>query len=68
MIAYLAVILGSLALSLALTPLSVRLGVRLVVVARPGGRRRHVGIIPRLGGLAVLVAFVGGAAISLAGT
>jgi UDP-GlcNAc:undecaprenyl-phosphate GlcNAc-1-phosphate transferase len=35
------------------------------IVDRPGGRRRHKGVVPRLGGLAILGGFVGGALISL---
>jgi UDP-GlcNAc:undecaprenyl-phosphate GlcNAc-1-phosphate transferase len=66
LIAYLAVFLASLVLALALTPLSIRLGRRLGIVARPGGRRRHEGNVPRLGGLAVLGAFIGGTLVSLA--
>ena len=65
MIAYLGVFLTSLCLSLALTALSVRLGQRLRIVARPGGRRKHRGIISKLGGIAILGGFIGGALISL---
>ncbi len=39
------------------TPLVGHLGRKLNVVDRPGGRRRHRGTVPRLGGLAVFVAF-----------
>ena len=66
MIAYLTVFLISLGLALVLTPLSIRFGQRRDIVARPGGRRRHKGSISKLGGLAILGAFVGGALISLA--
>jgi UDP-GlcNAc:undecaprenyl-phosphate GlcNAc-1-phosphate transferase len=65
LIAYLAVFAISLALSLVLTPLSIRLGRRTGIVAHPGGRRQHKGLVPKLGGLVVLGAFVGGALISL---
>lgn len=41
-----------------LTPLSVWLGRRLGMVDWPGGRRHHEGGVPRLGGLALFVAFV----------
>lgn len=47
----------SLLLSLLLTPLAARLGHRLGLVDRPGGRRRHQGIVPRTGGLALFTAF-----------
>jgi UDP-GlcNAc:undecaprenyl-phosphate GlcNAc-1-phosphate transferase len=66
LIAYLVVFALSLLLSLVLTPLCIRLGVGTGIVARPGGRRQHVGLVPKLGGLVVLGAFVGGALISLA--
>ena len=45
-------------LSFALTPLSMRLGVRLGLVDRPGGRRKHRGVIARTGGVALYAAFV----------
>jgi len=48
----------SLGLAVLLTPLVGRLGQRLGVVDRPGGRRSHKGEVPRLGGVAVFVAFV----------
>jgi len=44
-------------LTLALTPLARWLGFRLDLVDRPGGRRAHVGVIPRLGGIAMYVSF-----------
>jgi UDP-GlcNAc:undecaprenyl-phosphate GlcNAc-1-phosphate transferase len=45
-------------LSLGLTPITRRLGHRLGIVDRPGGRRTHRGEISRMGGVALLVAFV----------
>lgn len=65
MIAYLAVFLTSLGLSLALTPLSIWLGRVLGIVDRPGGRRQHKGDVSRLGGIAILGGFVGGSLVSL---
>lgn len=47
----------SLALSIALAPLARRLGLQLGVADRPGGRRQHQGVIPRLGGIAMYVGF-----------
>ncbi len=44
-------------LALTLTPLSARLGRRLGLVDRPGGRRRHEGVVPRTGGVALYAAF-----------
>lgn len=40
-----------------LTPFADRLGRRWGIVARPGGRRRHVGEVSRLGGVALFAAF-----------
>jgi UDP-GlcNAc:undecaprenyl-phosphate GlcNAc-1-phosphate transferase len=44
-------------LALLLTPLAGRLGHRLGIVDRPGGRRAHKGQVSRLGGVALFVAF-----------
>ena len=65
LIAYVTVFLASLGLSLALTPLSIKLAKKLDIVARPGGRRKHTGNIPKLGGVVILGAFVGGALVSV---
>ncbi len=48
----------SFGLALVLTPVAARLGRRLHIVDRPGGRRRHEGAVPRLGGAAVMIAFL----------
>ncbi len=45
-------------LSLVLTPLTARLGRRLGLVQLPGGRRKHTGAVPRIGGAAIYIAFV----------
>jgi len=45
------------ALSLLLTPLARRLGPRLGIVDAPGGRHKHTGMVPRLGGMPLYVAF-----------
>ena len=45
-------------LALALTPFLGRLARRWGVTATPGGRRRHPGPIPKLGGVAIYIAFV----------
>jgi UDP-GlcNAc:undecaprenyl-phosphate GlcNAc-1-phosphate transferase len=55
---YLLVFSISFALAFILTPLASRLGHRLGIVDRPGGRRGHRGEVPRLGGVALFVAFV----------
>lgn len=65
MIAFLIVFGVALALALVLTPLSIWLSRRWDIVARPGGRRKHRGEVPKLGGLAVAGAFLGAALVSL---
>lgn len=45
-----------------LTPLVRRLSWRMEIVAEPGGRRRHSGRIPKLGGLSIFLAFALGVA------
>ena len=47
----------SLIVSLAVTPLARRLGAHRDIADRPGGRRRHRGVIPRLGGIAMYAGF-----------
>jgi UDP-GlcNAc:undecaprenyl-phosphate GlcNAc-1-phosphate transferase len=44
-------------LALVLTPLAGRIGQRVGLADLPGGRRRHSGIVPRTGGLALYLAF-----------
>jgi UDP-GlcNAc:undecaprenyl-phosphate GlcNAc-1-phosphate transferase len=50
--------------SLALTPLARRLSLRWGVVARPGGRRQHEGVVPKLGGIPLLGALLLATAVS----
>jgi len=57
LIQYLLVTLGACVLALAITPLAGHLGWRLGIVDRPGGRRVHLGVVPRLGGIAVFLAW-----------
>ena len=57
--AYVIVFLIAFILSLAMTPVSIKLGRRWGIVDRPGGRRLHQGEISRLGGLALCTGFVG---------
>jgi UDP-GlcNAc:undecaprenyl-phosphate/decaprenyl-phosphate GlcNAc-1-phosphate transferase len=64
MFPYLAVFLVALATSLALTPLARRLSLRWQILARPGGRRQHQGLIPKLGGLPLWGAFLVGAVLA----
>jgi UDP-GlcNAc:undecaprenyl-phosphate GlcNAc-1-phosphate transferase len=54
---YLLILLLAFSLSLLVTPLAMRLGHRWGLVDRPGGRRKHRGVIPRTGGLALYAAF-----------
>lgn len=61
---FLIVFLASLGASLALTPLARRLSFRFDLLARPGGRRLHQGLIPKLGGIPVFFAFLLGAALA----
>lgn len=55
---YLLIFGTSLGLAILLSPVAARLGVRLDIVDRPGGRRRHEGQVSRLGGVAVFIAFL----------
>ncbi len=54
----------ALTLALILTPLGGRLGARLGIVARPGGRRHHHGVISRLGGMGLALGFFGALVVS----
>jgi UDP-GlcNAc:undecaprenyl-phosphate GlcNAc-1-phosphate transferase len=54
---FLAVFLTAWLTAFALAPVAGRLGRRLGLVDRPGGRRQHRGVIPRTGGLALFAAF-----------
>ncbi|MFO7633875.1 MAG: MraY family glycosyltransferase [Caldilinea sp.] len=54
---YLITLLFSLSLTLALTPLAGWIGRRWKLVDAPGGRRKHKGVIPRTGGLALFGGF-----------
>ena len=56
---FVAVFACGLLLALAATPLAAALGRRLGLVDRPGGRRRHRGIVARTGGIALFTAFMG---------
>lgn len=52
--------------SLATAPFAQRLGQRLNLADRPGGRRQHVGVMPRLGGIAMYVGFTSAVLATLA--
>ena len=60
-----AVVFGvALVISLILTPLTTRLGKRLGLVQEPGGRRKHKGAIPRIGGIPIYFAFIAAVLVS----
>lgn len=60
---YLLIFAAALGSSLLLTLVARHLSFRLNIVAEPGGRRRHLGRIPKLGGLPIFVAFFVGVAL-----
>lgn len=66
LLGYLAILGGSLVLSLLLVPLALRIAVRRQVLDHPGGYKTQPAPVPYLGGLAMLIAFaavIGGAAV-----
>jgi UDP-GlcNAc:undecaprenyl-phosphate GlcNAc-1-phosphate transferase len=52
-------------LTVLFTPVAARIGRALDLVDHPGGRRRHAGIVPRTGGLALFAGFFGAVLITL---
>jgi UDP-GlcNAc:undecaprenyl-phosphate GlcNAc-1-phosphate transferase len=54
---YLATFLFALLLTYLITPWAGQLGLRLGLADQPGGRRRHRGVIPRTGGIALFGGF-----------
>ncbi len=61
---YLVIWLTALGVSLAVTPLGWRLGERMGVVAHPGGRRRHRGVVSTLGGVGIAAGFFAALGVS----
>jgi len=55
---YIAVYIGSAFLALLITPIVIRIARRLNIVAVPGPRDVHKGIVPRIGGVAIFFAAV----------
>ncbi|MEM7029972.1 MAG: MraY family glycosyltransferase [Chloroflexota bacterium] len=53
------VLIAAFAIAVLVTPLMIRLAPKLGVVAVPGGRRQHQGLISELGGVALFLGFVG---------
>ncbi len=64
MIGHALVVLIAFLLAVFLTPVSMAAARRLGLVDRPGGRRRHQGVIPRIGGLALFGGFIGAVLLS----
>jgi UDP-GlcNAc:undecaprenyl-phosphate GlcNAc-1-phosphate transferase len=58
--AFLFIFLVAVVISAVMAPVAQRLGRRLGWVDRPGGRRKHRGVISRLGGMAMYVGFTVG--------
>ncbi|MCS7059574.1 MAG: MraY family glycosyltransferase [Anaerolineae bacterium] len=55
---------GALVLALVATPLAVRLGLKLGIADKPGGRRRHSRTTSRLGAVPLFIAFIGAALLA----
>lgn len=54
----------SFGIAIAITPIVRRLAYRLNMVAVPGGRRKHPGPVPKLGGAVLLAAFLAGVGLT----
>ncbi len=63
MATYLFVFVATFVTALAVTPLAERMSRKWGVLAMPGGRRRHLAPVPKLGGIPVMVAYLAGVAI-----
>ena len=63
MFTYLIIFTAPLLTAVALTPLARQLAFRMGIVAKPGGRRRHTGDIPKLGTLPLSGGFLVGVAL-----
>ncbi len=61
---YLLVFAFAFGLSACLTPVAARLGRRWGLADAPGGRRKHAGIVPRTGGVALYASFVAAALLA----
>lgn len=55
------------AVTLLMTPLARRLGLRIGAVAQPGGRNVHEGLIPSTGGVAIFAGIMSAAAVQFVG-
>ncbi len=63
---YLLVFALAFGVSALLTPVAARLGRRWGLADAPGGRRKHAGIVPRTGGIALYASFVAAALLAAA--
>jgi len=63
-LAYALTLVAGVVISVIATPLLGKLGHRLGIVVLPGGRRKHSGVMSRLGGLGLVVGFFGALALS----
>jgi UDP-GlcNAc:undecaprenyl-phosphate GlcNAc-1-phosphate transferase len=61
---HLIVFLAAFGTAVLLTPMTRVLSSRLGIVAEPGGRRRHHGRIPKLGGIPIFIAYLVGIALA----
>lgn len=55
---YLVIFGASLLTAVIVIPIAIKLSHRLGIVARPGGRRKHAGIVPKLGGVPLIFALM----------
>ncbi|MGI5891409.1 MAG: glycosyltransferase family 4 protein [Bacillota bacterium] len=60
---FLIAIVAALMVALFVTPLSINLAFKLGVIDRPNARKVHTGAVPRMGGIAIYIAFVAGTLI-----
>ena len=54
---YLIIFFIAFVLAVVITPLAIRLGGRFGLADKPGGRRQHDGVIPRIGGVGIFIGF-----------
>ena len=64
MASYLAVFLLSFGVAFVITPSIRRLALRLNIISLPGGRRQHPEPVPKLGGVALFLAFMAGVGLT----
>lgn len=64
---YAVIVAVALGVTLAVTPLVRLVGIRLGIVAHPGGRHVHSGVVPRIGGVAMFTGFAAAVAVEYLG-